>query len=256
MSFLRPIGGIIGGLLRHGIADLVSAPPQARAYWRRLARAASRPAPREPAVELRLPVLAVPTDDFTVPAPGVTLLNCEFASGEMLPMELVWLCRFVRQRQPRVIFEIGTFNGGTTLQLAANSAATVYTLDLPPQNPAATDRPVWDAALDVYPTTTGARFLATPQAQRIRQLFGDSQMFDYSPYHATCDLVFVDACHHYEFVMKDSQNALRLLRPGGAIVWHDYAAYAPGVVRALEELSATLPLCRVEGTSLVLYDSQ
>ena len=35
-------------------------------------------------------------------------------------------------------------------------------------------------------------------------------------------LVFVDGCHAYDFVHQDTANALRYLRPGGLIVWHDY----------------------------------
>ena len=71
-------------------------------------------------------------------------------------------------------------------------------------------------------------------ANRIHQLFGDSQTYDFTPYYGSVDLVFVDGCHHYEFVLRDSQNALKMMSPDGVVIWHDYASYAPGVVQALD----------------------
>ncbi|MEM4725269.1 MAG: hypothetical protein QXP01_09675, partial [Candidatus Hadarchaeum sp.] len=62
----------------------------------------------------------------------VTLLDYRFDYGNMPIQELIVLCKLARQIKPRVIFEIGTFLGETTLQLAANTNATVFTLDLPP----------------------------------------------------------------------------------------------------------------------------
>ncbi len=67
------------------------------------------------------------------------------------------------------------------------------------------------------------------------------------------DLVFVDGCHHYEFVLCDSQNALNMISPDGVVIWHDYASYEPGVVRALNELAKVVPLVHIAGTSLVIH---
>jgi hypothetical protein len=52
-----------------------------------------------------------------------------------------------------------------------------------------------------------------------------------------------------------SGKALRLVRPGGLVLWHDYAGprHASGVYRALNELAARLPLSRIQGTTLVAY---
>lgn len=35
------------------------------------------------------------------------------------------------------------------------------------------------------------------------------------------DLVFIDSDHHTEFVERDTRLALRCVRPGGVIAWHD-----------------------------------
>jgi hypothetical protein len=101
---------------------------------------------------------------------------------------------------------------------------------------------------------SGARFLATPWAARIEQLWGDSATYDFGP--EPVDLAFVDGSHAYEYVLGDSRRTLALLPPaGGVIVWHDYGEW-DGVTRALDELRATDPafagLTRIAGTTLVV----
>jgi hypothetical protein len=88
-------------------------------------------------------------------------------------------------------------------------------------------------------------------------LFGDSKAFDESRYQGECDLVFVDGSHAFSYVMNDSRKALRMVRSGGLVLWHDYrdvrAGETRGVFEALNELSRELPLVRIRGTSLVAY---
>jgi hypothetical protein len=67
--------------------------------------------------------------------------------------------------------------------------------------------------------------------------------------------VFVDGSHAYSYVVSDSERALRLVSPGGLVLWHDYAGprHSPGVYRALNELAERLPLVRITGTALAVY---
>ena len=76
-----------------------------------------------------------------------------------------------------------------------------------------------------------------PAAARITQLFGDSATYDWSPHHGRAGLVFVDGSHAYDYVRADSETALRLVQPGGVVMWHDYGVWE-GVTRALEEIEA------------------
>jgi len=161
--------------------------------------------------------------------------------------ELVTICRLVGYRKPKVIFEFGTYLGGTTLQLAVNNDAIIYTLDLPP----ASQKTVLDSALDVYPEKPGIRF-RNKLSGRIHQLLGNSQSFDFTPYSSKVDLILVDGSHHYDSVVCDSQNAIKMKSKNGNIVWHDYAPYAPGVIQALQEIKIT-PLVHITGTSFVLH---
>ena len=193
--------------------------------------------------------------------PGLMNLPVDMAGyileyGGMPVEELRILCSLIRFHQPRTIFEIGTFKGGTTLRMAVNSQARITTLDLPPKGHRDHRPPsMTDPELDVYPERPGSRFQGSPHAARIDQVFADSQTFDYSSYFGKMDLVFVDACHHYEFVLRDSMNAFKMLAPGGIIVWHDYADYAPGVMQALDAVHGRFPLVHIAGTSLAVYRS-
>ncbi len=63
----------------------------------------------------------------------------------------------------------------------------------------------------------------------------------------------MDGSHAYSYVVSDSAKALRMVRPSGIVLWHDYSHRNRGVYRALNELARTLPLVHLGGTSLVAY---
>ncbi len=158
------------------------------------------------------------------------------------------------------IVEIGTFDGRTTLNLALNAqpGVQIVTLDLPPDQKTAMAVDVSEQRFIDKPSS-GDRFRACaanlePYAARIRQVFGDSARYDWSPHLGRCGLVFVDGSHAYDYVRADSETALRLVRPGGTVVWHDYSVW-PGVTRALDELEdeRRLGLRQIRGTSLVAW---
>ncbi len=198
-------------------------------------------------------------DQLLPPRHSITLSDTDknVDYGEMPVQEREILCKIIKNQNPKAIFEIGTFQGSTTICLAANSDAVVYTLDLPPKGHMDYHPPaINDPTLDVYPERPGVKHFSSTYACRIRQLYGDTRSFDYSPYHGQMDIIFVDACHHYDFVLQDSMNAFHMIKPDGMIIWHDYAEYAPGVIKALETVSKIFPLTHIEGTSLVIYGKQ
>jgi hypothetical protein len=105
---------------------------------------------------------------------------------------------------------------------------------------------------------SGRHFVAAQRAgvvaaARIHQLFGDSARFDWSPHLGKAGLVFVDGSHAYDYVIADSDTALRLIAQKGIVIWHDYGVWE-GVTRALDEIEARrrLGLRHVRGTSLVV----
>jgi hypothetical protein len=181
-------------------------------------------------------------------------------TGGISDFESWILC--VLARQARRIFEFGTCTGKTTYLLAANAPpdALVTTLTLKPEHQAA-----YRAAAGDDPSARGSAIAESgfmsffyencPEAAKIEQLLGDSKTFDEIPYLGTCDLVFVDGSHARSYVESDSRKALRMVRPGGIVFWHDYSGprRTPGVFAALNALAREIPLVHIGGTTLVAY---
>lgn len=164
------------------------------------------------------------------------------SSETRLLKEISCLAYMTKVLKPSVVFEIGTFIGRTTRLLSENTGqeCRIYTLDLPEQ---------------CVSHRIGCEFLDTSQADKIVQLNGDSMDFDFSPWYGKCDFVWIDGCHDYRYVVKDTENALRLLAPGGWLAWHDYrhTAWWSGVTRHVRELYKSFPdIVRIRETTMAV----
>ncbi|MBI5055286.1 MAG: class I SAM-dependent methyltransferase [Nitrospirae bacterium] len=156
--------------------------------------------------------------------------------------DMAYVCAIAAFIKAVNIFEFGTYRGQTTCSLAGTGDNTrVYTLNLPPE---------YDPRYAPY---IGKFIQKSPFKQRIIQLFDDSLKFDTSPYAKKMDYIFIDADHSYEYVKNDTEKALDMLRPGGVIVWHDYAAKSPGVYKFIQEFSCKRPVFRIRNTCLIAY---
>jgi predicted O-methyltransferase YrrM len=166
------------------------------------------------------------------------------------PLEQYVLAGFAQTRDPHCIFEIGTYDGATTLLLARNAPeAQVITIDLPAhqlEHLSEKDRG------GLTPESIGYRFRDQPEATRITQLRGDSRTFDFSAWYGSADIVLVDADHDYEAVKADTATALRLVAPGGLVVWDDYTDSWPGVQAAVRE--AAVSAVALVPTGLAVHD--
>src|SRR5207302_8117179 len=109
----------------------------------------------------------------------------------------------------RTVFEMGTFHGETAWLIAHNNPEmTVYTLGLPGLE-AIQQTALELTDLNYFDTwKRGVRFHNTPEAARIRQLHGDSAVFDYSLYQNRIDLVYIDASHSYSYIKSATTAAL------------------------------------------------
>jgi predicted O-methyltransferase YrrM len=156
--------------------------------------------------------------------------------------ELATLAAAARFIKPAKVFEIGTHVGrtGRILLLNGGEDAKLFTLDLPPEK---------------CSHVPGADLRNTPEGKRTTFLTGDSMGFDYSNWYGQCDLVWVDACHDYDYVCRDTENALRLVAPGGWILWHDYrhTAWWSGVTKCLRQLKQSRDkITHVLGTTIAV----
>jgi Methyltransferase domain len=175
--------------------------------------------------------------------------------GNLTVDELVAVAMLCRWLGPQTVFEFGTFNGRTTLNLAANTPdeAKIYTLDLiaPGKTELKTEK---EDGVYHLGEKSGTFFRDSQLQKKIEQLWCDSALFDETFLHGKVDLAFVDGAHSYEYVRSDSAKALAMVRPGGIVLWHDYCAWYPGVYQGLHELSPRHALKHIDGTHLaILY---
>ena len=205
----------------------------------------------------------IPAVDVTELFPGI--VDADIGVGKIfpwegssiLPLEVLVLGAIVRLLKPARVFEIGTSLGVTAYNLALNlpDGGELYTLDLPPVRAGeqsvktAFEVTVSDRKM-IFADRSNRRFLGTRLEPRIHQLYGDSAGFDYSPYVATCDIVFVDGSHALPYVKADSENAFRLAKPDGWVIWHDYndGFFWPDVRKYLVTIADQRKICRVKGT--------
>lgn len=185
-----------------------------------------------------------------------------FSSGSLTLFERVIINALIRRYNPGVIFEIGTFDGRTTLNMAANSpeGAVVYTLDLPRDLIDSTTLSIDSLVRSfINKPTSGAKFRATEYEAKITQLLGDTATFDFSSFYCAVDFVFIDGSHSYQYIKNDSEIAMKLRRDKKSVVlWHDYGRIEewPGLTKALNELYLTRNefggLRHIQGTSFVI----
>ena len=162
-------------------------------------------------------------------------------SGQENHVDLLYVVAIAKYLQAKNIFEFGTYFGKTTYFLAATSDDThVTTLDFPPDQSQTGDY-------------QGSYFKNSDREHQITQLLADSKKFDPLPYKRLMNLIFVDGDHSYTGISHESKKALKMLAPGGVIIWHDYAAKTPDVVRYFNDFTAKKPVFHIKRTSLIVY---
>lgn len=148
-----------------------------------------------------------------------------------------------RELQPRRHLEFGTWQGVGALYCLEESAATVWTINLPfgesdgpaaysfhPEDESAVR--AWAQRLGLpaqarYRTDTlgfiGRRYLERGWGSRVCQIYADSREWETSAYPAGFfDTILIDGGHTAEVAANDTRKAFELVRPGGVVLWHDF----------------------------------
>jgi len=166
-------------------------------------------------------------------------------------------CRIVNAAR---IFEIGTFLGNTTLNLALNvpEHGRIFTLDLDEAGATHIQQDTADAPLTEVHLAyqTSLDFFDTPVAHKVEILVGNSTTFDFSPWEGSIDAVYIDGGHDARTLRCDTENALRLVRPNRAscILWHDFGNRDyEGLTHYLNELSRSMNIFHIEDTMLCVW---
>jgi predicted O-methyltransferase YrrM len=173
--------------------------------------------------------------------------------------DMFYLAILTKVQKAQTIFEIGTLHGETGLLFALNSSkdAIIYTLDLPLEDniQSTLKTTAMDDSIIALRSRSNYLYLSQPDGQKVRQLYGDSAQFDFTPYHNSVDLFFIDGAHSCDYVRMDTLNALACVRKGGVIAWHDYGRWGVnGVSRWLHKFSRSgKAVYRLPGSSLAVY---
>jgi predicted O-methyltransferase YrrM len=165
--------------------------------------------------------------------------------------ELVHILTVIKLINARRVLEIGTFDGFTALNFAANvevNGGEVVTVDLPQGQDQEALR-AGGISNAITSGVVGTMFRDEPEAARIRQVWGDSAVMDWGALGGPFDIIFIDGSHDYKYVLSDSLNAINCIRPGGVIFWHDYGQ-AVDVSRAVDQLRKDHPIVAIRGTRL------
>lgn len=165
------------------------------------------------------------------------LLPLWFPAGEMNDGEMNALHRLAHGRRQAV--DLGTHHGrsAAVLSLACQRVHTVDCYDdLPEGTFADTLMP------NRYETWTGGSLRATQAlAARLGNVTCEQSLTSKAGHEWTggpVDVLFVDADHSEEAVLKDVRAWLPYMRPGSRIVFHDDGPLHPGVQSALAKLRA------------------
>jgi len=247
---VKATSNVCGTTIYHLTLGALKKPRASREFVRTVANTIVefRPRPQLLLPKILLSELCPGADALELPM-RVTLSG----DHELPPEEYLCMAGLVHTLKPSRVFEIGTHRGRTTRLIADYSGAhtRIHTMDLPPER-------MMEARCfpEARSALIGEQFRNHPMRAKITQLYADSQTFDFSPYQASMDLVFVDGDHTYEGVKRDSENALRMIRPGGLILWDDYhQRFGDQVMEYLHELAKTLPVYRIQSTRFAVYRS-
>ncbi len=162
---------------------------------------------------------------------------------------LIFLCCLAKAGFSPVL-EFGTFTGRTAYNLALNAPGKIYTVDIGGNVDAGSNV----AGIDYVKYTPGELFLDDPSVNsKIELILGDSRALDFSRFHGAMGMVIVDGGHSYEVAKADTENALRMVRSGGIVVWDDYGDFWPGVKSAVDELVDSDKLMKFENEGIVMY---
>lgn len=181
-------------------------------------------------------------------------------SGNITFIEQTALMLYVQIVKPNVIFEIGTFNGKTAINFHSNNnVAEIYTMDIPPNtNLKKTELEQKQNYKDVDELGyVGEEKLFEDDHPYIHQIWCDSAKFKPGKFKDNVDMCFIDGSHSYEYAKNDTYLALRMVKNGGVIFWHDFGfghgSGWPGVDKWLDEFNCRLYL---EGKLRTIYAIQ
>ena len=173
-------------------------------------------------------------------------------SGSSPLEDLACLAALAKKKSPKKVFEIGTFEGLTSVVFAKNSdpGVQILSLDLPSEKDVPRTRRSFKAQSIKGSYQSGYLIDVFGSSHQVERLYGDSALFDFKEYENSIDFFFVDGSHTEEYVARDSLSAFKSITSDGWILWHD--CFIPDVFKVLKRIAKHHPLFHVGGTNLAL----
>lgn len=144
--------------------------------------------------------------------------------------DLVWLAKAASGRD--LVVEFGAWRGRSTV--AMTTAKWVVSVDT--WRGSHEHKDVLASGVDLLAEWSKNVAAYNVTGRRLDLSCGSDRAYLIHEFRQRADMVFVDASHDYDSVFRDIETARLLLRPGGLLCGHDYAAAWPGVQRAVDEL--------------------
>jgi len=176
--------------------------------------------------------------DLPATSQAKALIDWKMETDDAPILESLW-----RSQAPSRHLEFGTWEGFGATLVARATDAEIWTINLPEGEAGSDGTPL-------YSSTDAGDFIGhlyreAGFAARVHQVLCDSRDVDVSSFASEpFDTVLIDGGHTPDVVRIDTENALRVLKPGGMCVWHDFCPdpetlsknLAPlGVVQAVVE---------------------
>ena len=149
------------------------------------------------------------------------VLNYSLSDFKMYRDDSKILEFFISNIAPKKHLEFGTWEGFGSLLVAKNSNSEIWTINLE-------EGEFTDSGSSLYSNTdnknsVGWMFKNTEFSERIHQIFSNSLSLkkDYFP-DDSFDTILIDGGHTEEVVKNDTELAIKWLKKGGYVFWHDF----------------------------------
>lgn len=181
-------------------------------------------------------------------------------SGGMSAFEFIVIVKLLNLVDPNRVLEFGTYRGNTTrfildnLDFKSNKDRKIYTIDLP-----SLDDVYFEGGDDLLAKVALNCERAYSKSERkgsVSQILCDSMRFDATSLNERFDFILIDANHSYEYVKKDTENALSVLDSSkSVIIWDDFNTEKfIGLNEYISSLAENgMRIYHVEGTNFAIY---
>ncbi len=133
--------------------------------------------------------------------------------------EIIEFIKFYWKKNPKIILEIGTYEGGTLFFLSkfANPNANIITIDLPLIRKGLGYSPAKIPFLKSFRSRKQKFYIIRKNSQKISTVEKVKRILK----GRKIDVLFIDGDHSYEGVKKDFENYCPFVREDGIIAFHD-----------------------------------